>query len=248
MAGGALLPAPAQPRQVDVRAARPRLRARVRLLRRRFRLDGDQRRAPERLQLRQQGRRLVDLEAPEQDRQAPAGRQGLARPRHRARAEAADPGRGDRPRALHHAAPQGPGRARRARVPVRHARDHVLQRLRRRPAGHGGAGVARRGVRARFDDAVRQGARRPEGAQGPDRIRSRNARRREAADRVHELPERPAKRGERVPEAREPEPERRDLADPARPGGPGRSGSDDRDRRLQGLPQARTDRSARRRR
>ena len=232
------------PRQVGVRPARRRLRARLRLLRRRLRLDRDQRRAPERLQLRQQGRH-VDLEAPEQGRQASEGREGLARPRDRARAEAADAGGGDRPRALHDAAPEGPGRPRRAGVPVRDARDQLLERLRGRAAADGGAGVACLGLRARLDDAVRQGARRPDGAEGPDLVRRRDARRREAADRLHELPERPAKRGGGIPEARRAEPERRDLADPARPGRPGGAGPDDSDHRLQGVPQARADRSTR---
>ncbi len=96
-----------------------------------------------------------------------------------------------------------------------------------------------------FDDPVRQGVRRPDRAAGPDRGRGRRRSPREAADGLLELPERAAERRGRVPAARRPEPERRDDADPARPGRAGRQRHDDRDRGIQGVPQARADRSAR---
>ena len=62
-----------------------RLRGRLRDLRRRLRLDRDQRRPPELLQ-RHLEHRLVALVAPEEDGRASEEREGLARPRDQARA------------------------------------------------------------------------------------------------------------------------------------------------------------------
>ena len=57
VAGAAVLPAAARPREVGVRAPRARVRARLRLPRHRLRLERDHRRAAERVQLRQGERR-----------------------------------------------------------------------------------------------------------------------------------------------------------------------------------------------
>ena len=84
-----------------------------------------------------------------------------------------------------------------------------------------------------------------DGPPGPDLGRGRDPRGRQAADGVLELPGRPAERRERLPAARDPEPEGRDLADPARPGGSGRAGHTDGDQGPDGVPEARADRSAR---
>ena len=244
MAGRAVLSAAPQPREVDVRAPRARLRARLRLLRRRLGIDGNQRPPPERAQLRLE-RRHVDLEAPEEDREAPAGRAGLARSRDRLRAEAAAAGRRERARAVHRAPAQGPGRARRACLAVRNARDELLERLRGGAARRRVAVVSRSGLRARLDDAVRQGLQRPGRAEGPDRERGADARVDEAEHGIHELPDRAKERRGGIQQAERTDPERRDDPDPARPGSAGRRRHQGGRRRLQEVPEARADRSAR---
>ena len=109
VAGGALLPAPARAREVGVRAARRGLRRRVRLLRRRLRFNRDQRRAPERLQLRQRAAARRSRSSRTRPTSTRTIATGVARSRNRARAEAAHTGGRDGPRALHDAAPEGPG-------------------------------------------------------------------------------------------------------------------------------------------
>ena len=120
VAGGALLPAPARPREVGLRRCSPSSSPSA---------SSSSASAPARRgsatrsrtpstsansggtsisSLQKQGRRSI--------RTTPTAWRDLATA---LRAEAADAGRGERPRALHHAAPEGPGRARRARLAVR---------------------------------------------------------------------------------------------------------------------------------
>ena len=133
-----------------------------------------------------------------------------------------------RPRALHRAAPEGPERARRARLPVRHARDQLLRTTTQRAQQQmADAGVARRRP-SRRRRRPRSGRRSPSPTALQDPIsaavassRPRGSRRRYSS---YQSAQRSAESAYQQLVA--PEPEGRDVADPARPGGAGRPGHD----------------------
>jgi len=224
---------------VGVRAPRRRVRARLRLPRHRLRRERDHRRPAERLQLRQGGRRAVDLEPLEKDAEEPAGREGVARSRDRLRDEAPHERRDRRPGAVHRPAPEGRRRARRARERVQPAGDHVRDRLSEQPAGRVGPDAALRRLPAGVDVTVRQGAQRPEGAARPDLGHAPRTGSGDAADGPLELPDVGQERGGRLPEARQAHADGPERPVPARPGGRQRRRHEGGARGVQGRAQAR---------
>ena len=115
---GNVLPDASPAGEVGVRAARARLRRRLRLLRRRLRAGRPRRRAPGLDRQRQLERRPLDLEARGEDARAPEGRRRLPRARDRLRGRPAQRGRDPGARALHGAPPRRQRRAPGARGPL----------------------------------------------------------------------------------------------------------------------------------
>ena len=225
MAGGALLPAAPQPREVD-RSCCSRVASPLGfvllgvgsgstgisdVLQNAFNFGERQ--------------RHVDLEAAEEGREAPEQRAGAgatSRPRYEQKQRTQDAV--DRARALHGAAPEGPERARRSsrrstrRSPTIYATDYsnaqtqaTAQRLARRRRSQPPSTTP-------FGKAFAD----PNGAAGPDRGRRRSR----CVDRAEHAPTRTTRRRSRsaeydLPEARRAHAERRDDPDPARPGGAG---------------------------
>ncbi len=241
VAGAAVLPAAARPRQVGVRAPRARLRARLRLPRRRLRLERDHRRAPERLQLRQGGRRHVDLEPREEDAEEPAGRDRRgATSRPPTRRSSARTTRSSRSRST-------PACARRTRTRSPSSRPSTPSRRSQYATDYQTPSRPPRSLTppvAAFppavDLAVRQGAQRSEGAPGPDLGDAPQSRPDDAADGPFELPDRADERRGRLPEAREADARR--TRTPSIQLGQAAAGGrrhEGRDRGVQGVPEAR---------
>src|SRR4029077_6615063 len=101
--------------------------------------------------------------------------------------------------ALHGAAPEGPDRASGARRAIRHAGEHLRDRLLERAGPGLPAAVAGSDLRAALDDRVREAVRRPPGAAGSDRDRCPDALLDGAEHGVREVPGSTEERGGGLP-------------------------------------------------
>ena len=234
------------PRQVDLRRARGHVRARLRAARRRLRLDRDRRRAPERLQLRLE-RRLVDLEPPEQGRQAPEQRRRPGatsrRPTSRSSGRRTRSTRSSATRALQ---PEGPERARRARVAVHDARDDLRERLRDGPAARRSRQPPATAFTPPASTPLGQALQRSEGAsQDPISAAVASIAQRQGIRRRTRSYQSTQTKAEARTRSSRAVPEGRDAPDPARPGGADRRRHGDCARRLPAVPEARAERPAR---